>query len=115
MSKQTANKNNQGQSGPQIEGGLHFDELNENEQTVVSTLDGSGTGKREYLKIKDIQVRSDWEELENGNSRVRNALRRLVRAKWVEHEDTIGDGTYRITEAGRKRMRRYRRTRGAKG
>jgi hypothetical protein len=98
----------QGQDAQPIDG-LSFTELNRHEQALVLTLNGEGTGVREYKTIVELMYANNWHVLgkAKGNSRVRNSLRRLVRGTWVEHAEKIGDGRYRITEAGRKRLRRF--------
>lgn len=86
----------QGQLGNKIE--LEFDELTKHEQLVVAALASS---ERNVKSIRQIQEDCGWVKAPigkaRGNSRVRNALRRLVRANWVEHESEIGDGRYRLS------------------
>jgi hypothetical protein len=74
---------------------LQVDDLNQNELAVLHYLTCDGEGRRAY-GISDIMEGLGWHEPSRlkGNSRVRNSLRRLVRARWVEHVKTVGDGTY---------------------
>jgi hypothetical protein len=71
---------------------LTFDQLNVNEQTVLSCLRGAG----ERMKIGQIVIDNGWDKPSKtkGNSMVRNAMRRLVRSGMVLHNSKIGDGTY---------------------
>jgi len=86
-------KSPQAQSGPEME--LPFDKMNRVEQKIVRAL-YSKKGERKPHTIKELMkivgVKS--------SSPIRNGLRRPVRGRWIEKFDR---GTYRITEAGRKR------------
>lgn len=85
--------NTRGQRGASLV--LKFDDLNKNELAVLRFLAGDGETRRAY-KITEIMEALGWHEPSRlkGNSRVRNSLRRLVRARWVEHARVYGDGTY---------------------
>lgn len=82
-----------GQRGTVLE--LKPTDLNKNELAVLRFLTGDGEGRRAY-RITEIMEALGWHKLSRlkGNSRVRNSLRRLVRAQWVEHAKIHGDGTY---------------------
>lgn len=82
-----------GQSGPVLD--LKVEDLNPNELAVLRFLTVDGEGRRAYT-ISEIMEGLGWHEPSRlkGNSRVRNALRRLVRARWVEHPNRIKDGRY---------------------
>lgn len=98
MSTQTL-KSNQGQQGSPLK--LAFEELSENEQQLVTFL---GVEGRPTFTIKGLMEGLGWHlgrtGKARGNSKVRNTLRRLVRANWVGHKSEIGDGEYRITLRG---------------
>lgn len=86
---------------------LAFEDLNPHERAVVQTLsERTHTGRRKPKRIVDIMRENHWERigLQKGNSRVRNALRRLVRSRLVEHKKEVGDGTYRITPKGLRQL-----------
>lgn len=74
---------------------LQAEDLNDNELVVLKFLVGDNEGQRAY-RIAEIMEALDWHKPSRlkGNSRVRNSLRRLVRARWVEHSKRFGDGTY---------------------
>lgn len=82
-----------GQCGPALE--LKVEDLNPNELAVLRFLTVDGEGRRAYT-ISEIMEGLGWHEPSRlkGNSRVRNSLRRLVRARWVEHPQQLGDGRY---------------------
>ena len=82
-----------GQSGKALE--LTIDQLNPGEKAVLSCLQTAGT----KLKIRQIVEINGWDNpsITKGNSRVRNALRRLVRSGMVIHSKQIGDGTYQAS------------------
>lgn len=71
---------------------LALDQLNDNEREVVRAL----AECKRRMKIREIQEFLGWMQptRAKGNSRVRNALRRLVGAGIVLHDKAIGDGTY---------------------
>ena len=100
--KTAAAKSNQGQSGPTLE--LGVDKMNKNEVKIVKGI-FTKSGERKPHTIKELQ------SLIGGKSTspARNALRRLVRAGWIEHTILATDdknkkrGVYRLTEKGRKR------------
>lgn len=81
-----------GQCGPVLE--LKIEDLNPNELAVLRFL--AGDGKRRAFRISEIMEGLGWHEPSRlkGNSRVRNSMRRLVRARWVEHVNQLGDGKY---------------------
>jgi hypothetical protein len=111
--KNEATKSQQGQEGPELQ--LHFSELRESEQRVVTALAQPG---RPVLTIKELVEACGWKSLHaseanaefkgkaRGNSRVRNSLRRLVRSQWVENAEAKGKGTYRLTVKASARLRR---------
>lgn len=72
-----------------------LDTPNENELDVMRFLIGDNDGRRAY-RIAEIMEGLGWHKPSpaKGNSRVRNAMRRLVPARWVEHAKTFGDGTF---------------------
>jgi len=76
--------------------GLTFDRLNKGELAVLRCLRRFGA----KMKIRQIVENNGWDKpcKVKGNSKVRNALRRLVREKMVLHDKEIGDGTYFLPE-----------------
>ena len=105
MSKQTE-KQKQGQRAGELK--LHHSELTANEKKLVGVLAQPG---RPVLTIKELMHACKWDKRlgkARGNSRVRNTLRRLVRAKWVGHPETVGDGRYRLTKEAASRLRRLK-------
>lgn len=96
-------KSSQGQQASPL--ALQFEELSLNEQIVIAAL---AHPERPVKTIKQITQECGWEEVNGskarGNSRVRNSLRRLVRSHWVEHENHIGDGKYRLTSGALKKL-----------
>jgi hypothetical protein len=105
MSTQTEFTSSQGQRAGALQ--LHFEELSENEQLLVSSLAIEG---RPVRSIKEIMEDLNWHRIKGGKargcSRVRNTLRRLVRSQWVTHESEVGDGKYRLTKNALDRLRR---------
>lgn len=103
MTTQNNLKSNQGQQGPELH--LAFEELNENEQQLVCFIGQEG---RPVFTIKEMMEGLGWHlgrtGRARGNSRVRNTLRRLVRSRWVAHEDEIRDGRYRISIRGMNQL-----------
>jgi hypothetical protein len=92
-----------GQSGPPLE--LVKSKLNGKEEKVVAFL--LEDANPVPINALATQCFGDWPEVletpkpaSTANSWVRNSLRRLARAKWVEK---VGRGTYRLTEQGRTR------------
>lgn len=95
-----------GQTGPEID--IEFKKLNSKEKKVLHVLDPGQDGPRLVLKIAEIADKAfSHGTKEQRNSFVRNSMRRLVRGGWVEHAKETGDGTYRVTERGRKRLVRH--------
>jgi hypothetical protein len=89
-----------GQSGPQID--LAVADLNNKEHAVLTALNGEGRGERPELTIAATAAAAFARESQaRGNSWVRNSLRRLVRAGYVERTDR---GCYRVTDSGRRRL-----------
>ena len=83
-----------GQSGPPLE--LVKGKLNKKEDRVVSVL----LEDANPVPINALATNCFSDQTSSmANSWVRNSLRRLVRAKWVEK---VGKGTYRLTEKGRE-------------
>lgn len=108
MSKQNL-KSKQGQRGEGIR--LSASELTDNERRLVAVLAKPG---RPTLTIPELATACKWKRSlgkARGNSRVRNTLRRLVRARWVEHPDGIGDGRYRLTSSAKAKLKRAEPTR----
>ena len=107
MSTQTKTEfpSSQGQRAGALQ--LHFEELTENEQLLVSSLAIEG---RPVRSIKEIMEDLNWHRIKGGKargcSRVRNTLRRLVRSQWVIHESEVGDGKYRLSKNALDRLRR---------
>jgi len=89
-----------GQNGPAVE--LAVDELNDKERKVVDTLNGAGRGERPELTIAALGSGAFPKQAKpQGMSWVRNSLRRLVRAGYVER---CKRGAYRVTDTGRRRL-----------
>jgi len=106
MSTQTAEfKSSQGQRAGALQ--LRFDELTKNEQFLVTFLAKEG---RPVHTIVEIMEGLNWHKIKGGrargSSRVRNTLRRLVRAQWLNHASEVGDGQYRLSKNGLDRLRR---------
>lgn len=105
MSTQTKFKSTQGQRAGALQ--LHFDELTKNEQLLVTDLAIEG---RPVKTISEIMESLGWNKIRGGkargSSRVRNTLRRLVRAQWVTHDTEVGDGKYRLSRNALDRLRR---------
>ena len=82
------------------------DQLNPNEKYVLDALRDDG-GKMEISSIVNalgwdipqVPFSLNYSKVK-GNSRVRNALRRLVREGLVMHNTQIGDGTYMASDIG---------------
>ena len=81
-----------GQSGKPLD--LDRTDLNSKEALVVEAL----AGDVNPAPINALAATCFPDAGERGNSWVRNSLRRLVRARWVEK---VGSGTYRLTDEGR--------------
>lgn len=97
MSKvESIGKTSSGQQGKALS--LTFEQLNDNEKSVLTTLRNAG----EKRKISSVVRALGWDEpcKVKGNSKVRNALRRLVRSGLVMHNKQIGDGTYMAADLG---------------
>lgn len=73
------------------------------------------------MTIKELVVACGWKSLRQGDtdnedhkgkargsSRVRNTVRRLVKASWIEHPESIGDGKFRLTSLAASRLRRLK-------
>jgi len=93
---------NSGQRGKPLD--LEFSQLNKDEQAVLQTLRQSG----DRMKIISIMEALEWDIpvvpfspeycKVKGYSRVRNAVRRLVRSGMIMHSSAIGDGTYMVPD-----------------
>lgn len=97
MSKvESTGKASSGQQGKALS--LTFEQLNSNEKSVLTVLQAAG----EKRKISSVVRSLGWDEpcKVKGNSKVRNALRRLVRSGLVMHNKQIGDGTYMASDIG---------------
>jgi len=97
-----------GQSGPLVE--VPYGKLNDKEQQVVKLLNGKGKGARNPLTIAELagkcfskKAKVSAKNDDQANSWTRNSLRRLVCAGWVEK---VERGSYKITDRGRKRIKR---------
>jgi len=85
-----------GQSGPPLN--LTGAKLNPKEKRVLAVLESDANA----LPLVTLALACFPEEdAKKANSWVRNSLRRLVRGEWVAR---VGEGTYQITETGRRRM-----------
>lgn len=95
MSKANGVEFGSGQQGKTLS--LTFDQLNDDEQAVLTCLIRSGV----KMKISQIVQDNGWDKPDKvkGNSMVRNAMRRLIRSSKVLHNKRIGDGTYIASEA----------------
>ena len=103
VKKQKRERPSTGQSAEPRE--LPFDSLNPLERRLVSFLDGDGAGPRSEHTIKDLVAKAGLHNKTGSDetSWVRNSLRRTVSCGWVEK---TSPGHYRISEAGRRRIRR---------
>ena len=109
MSIQTTNGNGKSSDQGQRAGALQltFNELTKNEQLLVTFCAQEG---RPIFTIVELMEGLNWHKMKGGRargcSRVRNTLRRLVRAQWLVHATEIGDGKYRLSKNGLDRLRR---------
>lgn len=95
VAKKRSTQPTSGQSGPPLE--LTKERLNSKEEKIVTYL----SGEANPVTIIALASICFGDQLTSkANSWVRNSLRRLVRAKWVEK---VGQGTYRLTEMGHSR------------
>ncbi len=83
-----------GQSAPERQ--LHFDELSDAEKDIVKML-----GRKRVART--VEYLADAFDGDNPKLQVRNALRRIVCAGWV---DRIGRGQYQLSKNGADRLRR---------
>ena len=110
-----------GQSGPEVE--VPYEDLSSRKAYIVRRLNGTGTGTREVVPVKAlVEVYIKEIDTEEDPVRaallIRNDMRALVTSGWVERvdekvvdEQTIKvRGHYRITERGRKRLKRVTAT-----
>jgi len=93
-----------GQSGPEMD--LGWANLNDTEKALVRDLDNPGHGRRMAKHVSALAEGNGLTKLQ-----VRNGMRRLVRACWVEASEPPTEGThkrgwYRVSEPGRKRLAR---------
>jgi hypothetical protein len=89
-----------GQSAPPIES-LSFDALNKKEKKVVGCF--VARTAREVLTIEDLaDVAFPSQPAKRANSWVRNSLRRLIRARWLEK---VTPGEYRLSKGRRRQVR----------
>lgn len=89
-----------GQSAPPIES-LPFDALNKKEKKVVGCF--VARTAREVLTIEDLaDVAFPSQPAKRANSWVRNSLRRLIRARWLEK---VTPGEYRLSKGRRRQVR----------
>jgi hypothetical protein len=82
-----------------------YDDLSKKERKAIDFLNGEGTGPREAKTLAEIAETfiGTAGTKKRANSWARNSLRDLVPGGFVEKVDR---GTYKITEAGRKRLAR---------
>lgn len=84
--------------------GMEFGQFNTSEQRIMAVLDPNGSGTRTILTLNELVAATGWQKkfgAKRGNSKVRNALRRLVREGFVEHPVDLKDGQYRMSQRGR--------------
>lgn len=82
--------------------------LNHKELRVLSILCPPIGSHRKPMTIADIAAALHWTKTHGvamATSWVRNSLRRPVRAGLVEHESELNDGTYIITDLGKRKIR----------
>jgi hypothetical protein len=109
MSKKETKKPTSGQSSKEKLFG--YSELDpKKEQPILRALLPAKGQSRPVLSISEIQEACGWKSLgpskanpeftgkARGNSRVRNALRKLVPSYWVENYPHKGSGKYRLTK-----------------
>lgn len=72
---------------------LSFEEMRHEEQMIVRALEEAKGMGHDMLHISDLQDVNGWDGPQ-GNSRVRNNLRRLMRYGWIHR---VLDGTYALT------------------
>lgn len=95
-------KPSSGQSGPSLD--LPVEKISAKEMKIVEVLDGEGAGTREIWTIDELAEECfKSKSKKQGNSWVRNSLRRLVRGNVVEK---VERGQYRISDSGRKKLAR---------
>lgn len=119
--KQETPKSNQGQRGRKRD--IPFEELSKNEKKVVLAL---AEASEPILSIKELVKECGWSSLHaskanpefkgnaRGNSRVRNALRKLVKGRWVQHASRYGDGRYKLTPRASEELPRLKATKVAR-
>lgn len=101
-------KNSQGQNGPKLS--LSWEKLTTNERRVIKSLLPSPGEHRKPMSISEIAAETGWAKRMSqakANSWVRNQLRRLVRADYVEHAEKIKDGNYILTDYGKRQARAH--------
>lgn len=72
---------------------LSFEEMRHEEQMIVRALEEAQGLGHDMLHITDLQDVNGWDGPQ-GNSKVRNNLRRLMRYGWIHR---VLDGTYALT------------------
>lgn len=106
--KSAASKPTTGQSAPHEFIGVA--DLNAREMRLIEFLNGTGEGHRQGMTITEMLevFRGAAGTKARANSWVRNQLRRLVTGGYAEHlldsDGVVVRGSYRVTEAGRKRL-----------
>ena len=104
--EQSAKQKIQGQAGPKLN--LGWDRLSTNEKRVLKVMLPAPGEHRKPMSIADIVTETGWAKREGkakANSWVRNQMRRLVRAGYVEHPEMISDGKYVLTDYGKRQCR----------
>lgn len=88
---------------------LYFEKMSKKEVTVMKAMNGNGKGKRTVLTLSEISDATGWDKAmgqKKANWTVRNAIRRILRCGWIERYGEHGDGTYRVSQFGRKQMKK---------
>ena len=88
---------------------LYFEKMSKKEVTVMKAMNGNGKGKRTVLTLAEISDNTGWKKAmgqKKANWTVRNAIRRILRCGWIERYGEHGDGTYRVSQFGRKQMKK---------
>ena len=88
---------------------LYFEKMSKKEVTVMKAMNGPGKGARTVLTLSEIADRTGWKKsmgVKKANWTVRNAIRRILRCGWIERYGEKGDGEYRVSQFGRKQMKK---------
>lgn len=101
-------KSSQGQTGPKLD--LVWGKLSKNEKHVLKIMLPEPGEHRKPMTIAEIAADTGWTKRmskKKANSWVRNQMRRLHRAGFVEHAEKIKDGNYVLTDYGKRQAKSH--------